>query len=394
MGIFYFTKNSGQHPWLPPLLCGAVVVLVYIGFLAILLPRAGGHPWGLIGFSRNLTIAGQDQVPEQYVSTQYGYDGQAYFVLALSPFIKNPSELGFRFDNQILRQQRILYPFLVHALAKGDSERTAWMMFIVNIAAVGILVVLSAQILSQMQQPFGLSLLAGFYPGFAVSVSRALTEPLCLVWVLSAIRIWRRHPFLAGAMLGLGVVTRETAILVAAGFGCAWLVGIIKKDPTRPAIWLWVFPLLTYILWHGYLIFYVADSSLGSAASSNIGWPLAGFIGALWKNLTEPDILHLYFLSFMGITVAWQFFVVKKARKQRNPIFYGWIFCGVLIVLAGLDIWDNSPGLLRIATEWNILGLLLVAGSGFARWKPVAAVWVGVWLLAAGGEWYRYGLIF
>ena len=394
MGIFYFTKNSGQHPWLPPLLCGAVVVLVYIGFLAILLPRAGGHPWGFIGFSRHLTLAEQDQVPEQFISSKFGYDGQAYFVLALSPLVEDPSHFGFLFDNQMLRQQRILYPAIVHFLARGNSECTAWMMVIVNVFAVGILVILATRILIQFQQPIWLSLLVGFYPGFAVSVSRQLTEPVCLLWVLAAILIWRRHPLSAGVMLGLGVLTRETAILVAAGFGCAWLVGIIKKDPTRPAIWLWVFPLLTYILWHGYLIFYVADSSLGSAASSNIGWPLAGFIGALWKNLADPDILHLYFLSFMGITVAWQFFVVKKARKEQNPIFYGWILSGALLLVAGLIIWDNSPSFMRISTEWNILGLLLVAGSGFERWKPVAAVWFGVWLLAASGEWYRYGLIF
>ncbi len=381
------------RPWPRAAFMGFIAVLVYSFFVLLLLPRAGGHPWGLLGFSRHLVLSSQNQVPERFISEKFGYDGQAYFVLALSPFGKDPSQLGFRFDNQMLRQQRILYPAIVHFLARGNSERTAWMMVIVNVLAIGAVVVLAAGIFVRLQQPPWLALLVGLYPGFAISVSRGLTEPVCLMWILAGVLVWRRYPLWAGVLLGLAVLTRETAILVAAGFGCAWLAGRIKKDVSRPSIMIWILPLMAYVVWHGWLMFQVADS-LASVASSNIGWPVAGFAGALWKNMTQLDILHLYFLFFMAVTVAWQFFVARTTGKQWTPVFYAWILCGALLVAAGLIIWDNSPSFMRISTEWNILGLLLVAGSGFSRWKPVAAAWASTWILAAGGEWYRYGLIF
>lgn len=391
---YNFSTYSDKKSWFSALSYAVAAVLIYTIFASLIVSRAGGHPWGLLGFYRHLTLDCQKQVPERFVSSEFGYDGQAYFALALSPFVRDPATLGFRFDNQVLRHQRILYPLIVHLLAWGDSCRTAWFMLIVNVFAIGALVAVSARNLSHMGQPAWLSLLAGFYPGFAVSVSRGLTEPLCLMWVLAAIFVWRRQPWLSSGMLCLAVLTRETALLVAAGFGCAWLLGIKNKDSFAPPAKIWVLPLAAYLLWHGFLLLWVADSSAAAAALTKIGWPLVGFIGAVVKNTNAPTVINLFFLFFILITVAWQFFTAKTIKPRRDPLFWAWIFYGVLLSVAGLDIWDNSPGLLRIATEWNVLGLLLVGVSGFSRWKTVAAIWFGAWLLSAAGEWYRYGLIF
>lgn len=382
-----------KNPWLSALWYAVATVLIYSMFISVLLPRAGGHPWGFMGFSRHLTLDHQELVPDRFISSEFGYDGQAYFVLALSPFVRDPAGLGFRFDNQALRQQRILYPFIVHLLAWGDSSRTAWFMLIINVLTVGGLVALAVWILHRMGQPAWLSLLVGFYPGLAVSVSRGLTEPLCLAWVLSAILAWRRRPLLAGGFLCLAVLTRETGLLVAAGFGCAWLWGIIKKDSLAPSVRIWLPPLVIYLLWQGFILHWVTGSVVGTAASEKIGWPLEGLIEALKEIVSVPTPDNLFFLFFIVMTIGWQLFVATAAGSRRDPLFLGWGLYCVLLSVVGMGIWDNSPSLLRVSSEWNLMGFLWVAASGYCRWKPVATVWASAWLLSAAGEWYRYGLI-
>lgn len=370
-----------------------VVILIYAALVSVLLCRAGNHPWGLIGFNDNLVLDNQTQVPARFISSEYGYDGQAYFVLALSPLVKDPGRLGFRLDNQSLRQQRILYPLIINVLAGGDSSRTAWFMIIVNIMAVGGLVALAALFFFRIGQPSWLAVLVGLYPGFAISVSRCLTEPLALVWIVWALLVWKRRPSMAGVFLSLGVLSRETSLLVAAGFGLAWLLGIITRKSQTPPARVWVLPLVTYLLWQGFLLHWVGDSSVSAAASNSMGLPLAGLMQALCLILDRATPDQIFFLGFIVLVLGWQLFVAKTVTLSWNPLFFGWILYGLLLCVAGVDIWSNSPGLLRVAGECNLLGLFLIACSGFRRWRPVVIIWSLAWILSAGAEWYRYGLI-
>lgn len=392
--ISYSDSRHSSNKWTLALWYALATVLIYIMFISSLLPLAGGHPWGLLGFGRHFAIDCYDQVPERFVRSESGYDGQMYFVLALSPLVRDSATLGFHLDNQALRQQRILYPFVTYLLAGGNSACTAWFMFIINVFTAGMIVFIAARILDHMRQPIWLSLLIGLYPGFVISISRGLTEPLCVLWILSAILMWRQRPILAGVMLGLAVLTRETALLVAVGFGCAWLLKMIKGASRGPSIWIWIIPLSVYLLWNGFLMLWIIDSSsIGAAASANIGWPLTGLFESLVKNATFQPLKHLLFLFFILIIIVWQCFTAKVSNPGYNPLFLGWVLYGILLSLTGIGIWDNSPGLLRVATELNILAFLLVAASGYSRWKPVAVMWMGAWSLSAFGEYFRYGLM-
>lgn len=366
-----------------------MTILVYFAFIALLLPVVGGHPWGLLCFSKKFALSNQTPVPERFLSSKSGYDGQFYYFLALSPFVKNPSSLGYHFDNQAIRQQRILYPIIIHLLAWGNPGLTAWCMIVLNIMATGGIVIFTGKILHRMGRPLWLSLLAGFYPGLAVSVPRGLTEPLCLVWVFAALSVWERRPLLAACLLSLAVLTRETALLVAAGFGCAWGLGMIKKIPQTFPPCMWELPLGAYLLWQGFLHCRITGGSISEAASTHIEWPLVGLFQAI-RALLSPDIKTLYFLFFIGMVIVWQFCVAKTLNFKHYPLFWGWVLYGVLLSVTGVDIWDNSPGLLRVASEWNLIGLLLVAGSRFYRWKPVVVVWISAWLLSAAAEWHSY----
>src|SRR5208282_2101510 len=65
-----------------------------------------------------------------------GYDGQFYYRLALDPFTKQQTAFGITLDIPPYRQQRILYPMLVHALALGRAQWVPWALIAVNYLAI------------------------------------------------------------------------------------------------------------------------------------------------------------------------------------------------------------------------------------------------------------------
>src|SRR5512133_3922867 len=51
-----------------------------------------------------------------------GYDGQFYYRLALEPFTDRQMKYGVAMDDPRYRQQRILYPLVVHLLSFGSDQ--------------------------------------------------------------------------------------------------------------------------------------------------------------------------------------------------------------------------------------------------------------------------------
>ena len=366
---------------------------IYVGLVAVLLTRAGHHPMGLLGFHHAFVAEDQSRVPGKFISDQYGYDGMFYFFISLKPWLRDSTALGFRFDVQSYRQQRILYPVLVYLCATGDPGRSAWAMIVINIIAAGLLVYLSVLLFWRWRQPLWLALMPAFYPGMAVSVTRCLTEPLCLVWILGGILTWPRRPLLAGVLLSLAVLTRETSLLVAVGFGLLWLSDIIVGSARHRLIFIWALPLCTYLGWQAILSQWIVLETIEAVNRAVLNWPFVGLSQALAKLLTSITPMSLFFVLFVLLLLGWQILVACVARVDREPLFVVWLIYGALLLMAGVSVWDNSPSFLRVASEWSILGLLLVVYNRYRNWAPVGFCWGAAWLLTAASEWYRLGLI-
>ncbi|HEX6642078.1 MAG TPA: hypothetical protein VF215_13250, partial [Thermoanaerobaculia bacterium] len=98
-----------------------------------------------------------------------GYDGIAFYRLAIDPFTRQSAAFGITLDAPPYRQQRILFPLLVHILSFGRVEWIPTLLVLLNLLAVSGLTVGAAIVARQ----FGLhplwSLLVPLYPGFFIA---------------------------------------------------------------------------------------------------------------------------------------------------------------------------------------------------------------------------------
>jgi len=67
-----------------------------------------------------------------------GYDGQAFYRLALDPLTQKKVDRGITLDTPSYRQQRVAYPAIAWlASGGGDATRVPWALILINIVAVG-----------------------------------------------------------------------------------------------------------------------------------------------------------------------------------------------------------------------------------------------------------------
>ena len=205
-------------------LVSAGVAAAFVGLRVIV----AGH--GHVGA---LVVAGSDYVsPSRYtrgipITAGSGYDGQFYYRTALSPWTWSRQAFGIRFDT-LGRLDRVAYPALVWLASAGQHVATPAMMALVNVAALGLLAGCGSVLARECgRHPLWGLLLAGFF-GLLWSLSRdltELTEAAFLVGALAAMRA--RKPVLAGAALGVAVLAREPALLIAGAVLLARLFSIV-----------------------------------------------------------------------------------------------------------------------------------------------------------------------
>jgi len=111
-----------------------------------------------------------------YIHPHGGYDGQFYYRLALDPLTGEQTAYDIHFDNPAYRQQRILYPALAWLL--GRVLPLPWAMLLVNYAALVAIGWLGVSHTTRTGRSPEWGLLFVLWPGFLVSLTRALTEPL------------------------------------------------------------------------------------------------------------------------------------------------------------------------------------------------------------------------
>jgi len=389
-------KLSHLNPWL---VMPALILFMYGFFLTAQWPLAGEHLFGYISFNnKNINIA-ESSIPQQYISSAFGYDGQFYYRLALNPFSNEEYVQGIGFDHPPWRQQRILLPVLTWSIARGAPQLTATVMLAINLLSIVGLTLAGAAILRhQGLSPWPAVLLA-FYPGFAISVERFLTEPLsCLLLVLSLLSLAHKRVVLGGVILALAVLARETALAAALAMAGIWFLQTIlrmKFDQWKaPGPAFWMPAIVTYISWQTWLQHNWAASAYSAAEKGNLlGWPLAGIGTSFWKLVSNISPDNIFFLFMMLALITWAVLVALLFQRSRGPYRWMWLAFLALATLLGPPIWNNSPGFMRTMTELNVLGMLIYLLAVQKPHRLVLFAWLGCWLLTAGAEGYRLHLI-
>ncbi len=377
-----------------------IAIVIYVSFISVLMPLIKNHLYGLYGFSQELTHAESDKIPwKKYAHPKPGYDGQFYYRLALDPFTNQKEAFGVNLDTPLLRQQRILLPFLTWLVARGDPGITPIVMMAINLAAVAGCTFVSSLLLSYFGISAWYGLLFALYPGFVISVGRFLTEPLALFMVISSLlMLAHRKSLVAAILLSLAVLSRETTTLVVAAGFFTWLIGKIlqkgNKDNLFPHFSFWLYPTLTFFLWQLWLYNNWSSVLLDSATSSKLGPPLVGFIHAMGENIINLNPKTGFYLMMASTVIAYQIFLSRRIRLFPPLLLISWIFYILLAACTGTAVWGNSTSFLRVFSELNMLGLLAYVIVVKKLGKFFISFWLAGWLLTAIAEWYHLCLIY
>ncbi|GEM_PF-2454074 len=373
----------------------AIAIVIYLSFIAVLLPLTNNHLYGLYGFSQELTHTESDDAPwRKYAHPKPGYDGQFYFRLALDPFTDKREDFGINLDAPLLRQQRILLPFFTWLIARGDREITPPVMMAINLAAVAGCAFVSGLLLSCFGISAWYGLLFSLYPGFGISVGRFLTEPLALFMILSSLlMLAHRKNQVAAILLSLAVLSRETATLVVAAGFFTWLSGKIfqhgNKENFSPHVSFWLYPTLTFFLWQLWLSNNWSSVLLASADTSKLGPPLEGFLRAMVGNITNLNPETVFYLIMASAVLGYQIFLSRWIRHFPLLLLISWICYVLLAACTKTAVWSNSTSFLRISAELNLLGLLAYV---IVKKKPgnlFVSFWLVAWIMTSGSEWYH-----
>ena len=182
-----------------------LVALVYIG---LTLWRYGGDPikFALVGSRYDPGLPGGT----------WGYDGQFAYQIA-----RDPLGASRFLDVPAYRYQRILYPLAARVVAFGQGALVPWALIAVNWLALVAGTRFTEEILAGRGVSHWYALSYGLFGGLMMAVRLDLTEPLAYALAQAGILAYEREPRRvrgAACLFALAALTKETTLLMAAGF--------------------------------------------------------------------------------------------------------------------------------------------------------------------------------
>ncbi|MCA1838980.1 MAG: AZOBR_p60025 family cell surface glycopolymer formation protein [Actinomycetota bacterium] len=366
--------------------CVAIVAIPYIAYLVLRLSVNAWDPSHFIVAGDHFVSVDQTPTKIEVQDGSDGYDGQFYYRLALEPLPHQRTRFGVTIDNPSYRSQRIFYPFLAYILSIGNKGWVPLILILVNL--VGILAV--AGLAGSLVASYGFHRIAGtavaFYPGFLLSLSRDLTEPVAIALVLASLVMLKGRHYLGAALaLSLAVLTRETALLVAVLASMVWLYELVKRRTPRTIQWqVFVIPLTVYAGWQ-----LVLHSVWGrfplAAGGNNIGPPFKGAVD-VWRMFAQLSLsARAHWLIEVALVTAVSIVALLCLKRTRLSVVGRSAFVGYLLVGIGLSsvVWIEDWAFLRALSEAFVFGWLIIAITRLRLKAVLAVATLGVWLSLA-----------
>ena len=223
------------------------------------------------------------------------------------------------------------------------------------------------------------------YPGLVISLSRSLSEPLSILFVVLCLYyLFNSRNLLASLFLCLAVLTRETALIVAIVGGIVWLLQLysekFKFSFPRISIWFWLLPLMGYLSWQGYIYHHWGVSGFEQGVKA--GLPLVGVFNAV-KQYQFDDWLG--WLLLLQVTWIGCFFLYLLCFSKNNPAFirFLWLSYGMLAFSLFHLVWISQFGFLRVLSVFHLFAFMILALAQ-KRYKLFFVFgWFGLWLSTA-----------
>jgi hypothetical protein len=312
-----------------------------------------------------------------------GYDGTAFYRLALNPFTRSASEFGIPFDMPAYRHQRILYPLLVWALSLGQAGAVPLMLIVVNLLAIALLGFCGACIAQHFERPAWFGAIVAFYPGFLYSLSRDLCEPLACAFALAAIlAIVRQRPRAGAVLLTCAILTRETFIIVAFACLLAYVVSRVRGAVSSVSPIVFVLPFAVFVVWQFVLTMVWGTSPMRTGAHHvALSFPFADYWNVLRASSSLRRIHRLHFTEalLLGMTT-----IAAVVAMRRSIADFAWkvAWLGYIVLASTMisHVWNEDVSYMRVLSDLHLLSATIVLGgrSAIVRWifaGSTAMVW-------------------
>lgn len=377
-----------------PLACATCTAVCYLALVLVRLSLCGNDPSAFVMAGDRFADPAHVPPGLTVAHSSWGFDGQYYYALSLDPLSHHRTIGGIRSDNPPYRQQRILYPALVWLLSAGGHARLVpTVMILVNLVAVTLLGLVGALWARSFGRHAAWGLLLPFYPGFALTVGLDVPEALSALCVAGGLLLIlrRQRPLLGGLLLAGAALTRETAILVAAGVMLAWAARKLRsalsgraRGEVAPPWYAGALPLAAFAAWQ-FVIWLWWKRLPFQTGGGNMTTPLYGFVRLLQfislpVSQTQRTIaLELLFViaflaaGALALRPVWRMLEVKL----------GWaLYLAIALTLAPM-VWISAVGFMRVLAEAYVLSAILALGlpSRVRHW--FAALTGGAWLYLA-----------
>jgi hypothetical protein len=363
-----------------------IVALCYGTFLALLLRHRGGDP-SIFVVAAGPGVDAARVPPGLTVRKDIGgYDGAAFYRLALDPFTRLETAYGITLDNPSYRQQRIGYPLLVYCLALGHPSWVPTLLVAVNAAALLVLGALGGLLARRAGCHALWGLVVPFYPGFLLSLSRDLSEIVACAFALAAIlAIQSRRSVAGGLLLSAAVLTRESFLIVVAALAAVFMVTAIRRRLPRlaePASF--AIPLAIYALWQWWLwtVWGVAPVRAGAP---HLTLPFVEYARFLAASSSLRGVARLNFseASFFAVVTL---VIAAGWRSSRSLAAWrtAWVAWLALASTLPHPVWYEDVGFVRVLADFYLLSTVLVMDTGRIGRVVLAVSTFVLWYYLAG----------
>lgn len=356
-----------------PLVCLLIVASIFSVFIFGRLRRSG------FDFS-SFVVAGDyfcdpARVPAGLTVLQDsgGFDGQFYYRLALNPFTSRASEFGITLDAPSYRQQRILYPLLAWMLSLGNAHLVPIAMILINFVSLCTMGWIGGIYAQTLKRHAMWGIFLPMYPGFLFSLSRDLVEILEITLLLGSLTLIRRSkPIAATLLLALAVLTKETALLVAAAASLVYLFEAWQRRGARSFRWhYFAVPLAVFCIWQAVLFYNWVVLPVSAAGGNALGLPFAGPLGflrdvaALESSFQRHTFVELVFL--ITFTCGVLFHLRSTAASLLEKV--SWLLFAALAVSLSRAVWVEDWSFFRAVSQFCAFGTLIIIAGGGVRTK-------------------------
>jgi hypothetical protein len=336
-------------------------------------------------------FATPSQVPPGIpLAKTYGYDGQFFYRLALSPVNFHHTAYGIRMDRPY-RFMRIGYPALTWLVSAGQHVLVPIMLVVVNVAAIGVMGYLGGVFARQSGRHALAGLMLAGYFGIITSLSRDTAEPLaaaCLLAALLAVRA--RRPVLAAALLAFGALTRETVMVAVAAIAIARVLAIVmrRQRPGREDL-SWLLPSVVFAVWQVVMKAAIGRFPLLADSDRNAGTPFIAPVKALAHNLGRVSLNlfdeHDLWLLELAILIAFAVAALLSLRSTRAPVHERLAFVLYLVEICVVtpSTWNSTDADLRSFIEVYLLAVIILLGTPLRSLVTRLLPWLAAFTLPA-----------